>query len=415
MPVVTHLVSLTQPAGVEAHFSEFVRHALISNPEFAHGWLNAARNMHPFIANRVEGELAHVIHAKRWFGLPLPAKPAALRVWHCRRALAAAGTDVLVIWNRTAKAQFALDAVGERRCIHWEHGAAWDAGREAERRDYLKRVPLAIANSTAAARVLKLRWDYRGDVRVCRNALRPSVTPAAPRPKRFPHGRPIKLGAAARLYPVKGLAIVLHAVAALRGLRPALDVELEVAGAGPDLGRLVELAERLGLKNKVTFHGAVNDMPAFYARIDCLLHTPITEAFGLVAIEAAAHGCPVIAAGVDGLAEAVASGITGRLIAPTLPLTRYVELGGGLEGLPQCVYDPAADALQEPRAVDPERLAAEVAAVFADPGAYEAGSAAASAHVLARPGFAEHVRDVMTVIDGFIGSARGRSGAGDTA
>lgn len=412
MPVVTHLVSLTQAAGVEAHFSEFVRHARISHPEFAHGWLNAARDMHPFIADRVKGELAHVIHAKRAFGLPLPAKPAALRVRHCRRALAAAGTDVLVIWNRTAKAKFALDAMGERRCIHWEHGAAWDAGREAERRDYLKRVPLAIANSTAAARVLTLLWDYRGDVRVCRNALRPSLTPAAPKPKRYPHGRAIKLGAAARLYPVKGLAIVLHAVAKLRR---TLDVELEVAGEGPELERLTALAVRLGLQNKVTFRGAVNDMPAFYSSVDCLLHTPITEAFGLVAIEAAAHGCPVVAAGVDGLAEAVADGVTGRLVAPALPLARYVELGGSLEGMPQCIYDPAADALREPRAVDPELLAEEVAAIFADPRAYEAGSAAASAHVLAQPSFSDHVRDVMGVIDGFIGSARARSGAGDTA
>jgi hypothetical protein len=130
----------------------------------------------------------------------LPAKPAVLRVALPPRA-AAAGTDVLVIWNRTAKAKFALDAVGDRRCIHWEHGAAWDAGRETERRDYLKRVPLAIANSTAAARVLKLLWDYRGDVRVCRNALRPSVTPAAPKRKRYPHGRAIASRAAARPYP----------------------------------------------------------------------------------------------------------------------------------------------------------------------------------------------------------------------
>jgi glycosyltransferase involved in cell wall biosynthesis len=402
VPIVTHLVSLTQAAGVEAHFSEFVRHARVSDPTFAHGWLNAAGEMHPFIADRVAGELAHVIHAKRRFGLPLPAKPAALRTWHCRRELAAAGTDVVVIWNRTAKAKFVLDAVGERRCIHWEHGAAWDAGREAERRRYLERVPLAIANSTAAARVLRLSWDYRGDVRVCRNALRPTLTPAAPMRKQFPLGRPIKLGAAARLYPVKGLAIVLHAVALLRGLRPSLDAELAVAGAGPELARLESLAERLGIKEKVTFHGAVNDMPAFYSSVDCLLHTPITEAFGLVAIEAAAHGCPVVAASVDGLAEAVADGVTGRLLSPTLALTRYVELGGALEGLPRCIYDPATDALREPRAVDPELLAAQVAALFEDARAYEARSAAASAHVLAAPTFAAHVRDVMAVIDGFI-------------
>jgi len=135
------------------------------------------------------------------------------------------------------------------------------------------------------------------------------------------------------------------------------------------------------------------------------VHAPITEAFGLVALEAAAHGCFVVAAGVDGLAEAVADGVTGRLIAPTLPITSYVELGGALDGLPQCIYDPAADDLREPRAVDPEILASELAAVFEDRHAYEARSAAASAHVLDGPSFAAHVRDVMAVIDGFIRAA----------
>lgn len=398
MPVVTHLVSLEQAAGVEAHFSEFVRHARGSAPSFSHGWLNAAGDMHPFIADRTAGLLAHRISAKRRFGLRIPARPSALRTWHCRRELQAAGTDVLVIWNRTAKTRFAVDALGARRCIHWEHGAAWDAGRDAERREYLERVPLAIANSTAAARVLQLLWGYRGDVRVCRNALRPSLLPAQATGKRYPRGA-IQLGVAARLYPVKGLAIVLHAVAALRRTR---EVELQLAGAGPELPRLRSLAKRLGIDEHVTFHGAVADMAAFYARIDCLLHVPITEAFGLVAIEAAAHGCPVVAANIDGLPEAVAHGVTGRLLVPTLPLERYVALGGALDGQPQCVYDPVADALHQPRAVEPELLAAEVAAMFRDAPTFEACSAAASAHVLAQPSFAAHVGDVMAVIDDFV-------------
>jgi len=96
---------------------------------------------------------------------------------------------------------------------------------------------------------------------------------------------------------------------------------------------------------------------------------------------------------------------TGTLIAPTLPLARYVELGGALGGMPQCVYDPVADVLREPLAVDPERLAAEVAAVFENAREYEARSTAASAHVLAGPSFASHVRDVMAVIDDFVRSA----------
>jgi glycosyltransferase involved in cell wall biosynthesis len=398
VPVVTHFVSLEQAAGVEAHFSEFVRQARTSDPSVEHGWLNAAGAMHPFVAERLAGELAHSIDAKRLHGVRLPARPRAVRTWHCRRAFAAARTDALVIWNRTGKAQFAVDAAGDGRCIHWEHGAAWDAGRDAERRAYLRRVPLAIANSTAAARVLQLLWDYRGEVHVCRNALRPSLLPAAPLRKAFPPGR-IKLGAAARLYPVKGLAIVLHAVALLSRSR---DVELHVAGAGPELQTLRSLADRLGIAERVTFHGAVGDMASFYAQIDCLLHAPLTEAFGLVALEAAAHGCPVIAARVDGLVEAVAAGVSGHTIEPTLTVAQYVELGGGLTGLPRCIYDPAADALREPRAVDPAHLAAAAAAMLDDAQRFEALSAAASAHVRAQPNFASHVRDVLAVIDPFI-------------
>jgi len=35
-------VSLQQAAGVEAHFSAFVRQARSCEPRFTHGWLNAA-------------------------------------------------------------------------------------------------------------------------------------------------------------------------------------------------------------------------------------------------------------------------------------------------------------------------------------------------------------------------------------
>jgi glycosyltransferase involved in cell wall biosynthesis len=397
-----HLVSLRQAAGVEAHFAAFVRHARSSAPQFTHGWLNAAGQPHPFIASQLAGQLSCTVAAKRRWGIRLPARPQALRTWHCRRELAAANADVLVIWNRTAKAGFALDAMGAERCIHWEHGAAWDVGRESERQRHLDRVPLVIANSTAAARVLQLMWNYRGDVRVCRNALRPSLLPPAPVGKRYPGGR-ITLGVAARLFPVKGVALALHAVALLA---QAHDVSLQVAGAGPEMARLRTLAAALGIDSRVTFHGAVSDMAAFYRDVDCLLHPPITEAFGLVAIEAAAHGCPVVTAAVDGLPEAVADGVSGACVEPTLPLAAYVELGGALEGLPQRVYDPSRDALVAPRALDPAALARAVEHVFRDARTFESLSLTASTHVLRGADFAAHVRDVLTVIDEFLGRRR---------
>jgi glycosyltransferase involved in cell wall biosynthesis len=397
-----HLVSLQQAAGVEAHFAAFVRQARSTEPRFTHGWLNAAGSPHPFIAAQLAGHLSCTVAAKRRWGVKLPARPEWLRAWHCRRELAAASTDVLVIWNRTARAGFALDAMGAERCIHWEHGAAWDVGREAERQRYLDRVPMAIANSTAAARVLQLMWNYGGDVRVCRNALRPSMVPSSPAAKRYPDGR-ITLGVAARLFPVKGVALALHAAALLARSH---DVQLRVAGAGPELPRLQALADKLGIGSRVTFHGAVSDMAAFYRGVDCLLHPPITEAFGLVAIEAAAHGCPVVTAAVDGLPEAVADGVSGFCVVPTLPLAAYVELGGSLTGLPQRVYAPGRDTLVEPQAVDPTEIARTLEHLFRDARTFESMSRAASAHVLRGADFAAHVRDVLSVIDEFLSRHR---------
>jgi len=390
---LTHLVSLQQAAGVEAHFTEFIVQARASRPDWTQGWLNPSRTVHPFFAARLNESLAHRIDAKYWHGIKLPAP---LRASHCRRALRRARTDVLLIWNRSAKVRYALGAAGAERCIHWEHGAAWDTGREAERRDYFRRVPRAIANSHASARVLELNWEYRGELRVCRNALRPSLVPRATSAKRFPAAR-IRLGVAARLYPVKGVALALHAVKLLAS--QGLDVELRVAGIGPELEHLQRVAGSLGIERRVQFLGSVRDMTAFYRDIDCLVHPPLTEAFGLVAIEAAALGCPVIAAAIDGLPEAVTESVTGHCVAPSLPLAEYSRLGGSLHGLPPLVYDPARDTLVSPPVVDPEALARAIARLFADAREYESLSARASAHVLAAPDFARHVADVMAVVD----------------
>jgi glycosyltransferase involved in cell wall biosynthesis len=388
-----HLVSLQQAAGVEAHFTEFVVQARAARRDWSQGWLNPSRTLHPYFAARLRETLAQRIDAKYWHGVKIPAP---LRTARCRRALRRAQTDVLVIWNRSAKVRYALDAAGEERCVHWEHGAAWDAGRDAERREYFRRVPRAIANSRASARVLELLWDYRGALRVCRNALRPSLVPSSPVRKPFP-ARRFRVGVAARLHPVKGVALVLHALPLLG--REGLDVELRIAGAGPERESLERLAHALGIDARVSFLGSVRDMQSFYREIDCLVHPPLTEAFGLVAIEAAAFGCPVIAAGIDGLPEAVADGVTGYTVAPTLPLADYAALGGAHYGLPALVYDPARDSLVAPPLVDPAALARAVARLLSSAAAFEALSARASEHVLGAPTFAQHVDDVMAVID----------------
>jgi len=392
-----HLVSLQGPAGVELHCAEFLQHATLRYPEWTQGWLNPEKNAHPSLQEALSESLKHTVLAKYRWGVKLPVRPESIRSWHCETELARTGTDVLVIWNRTAKTRFVVDAMGEERCIHWEHGSAWFAGREAERERYLRRMPLAISNSHASARVLQLKWGYTGEIQVCLNALRPSLTPATSIQKIFPSNRAIRLGVAARLMPVKGIAIVLQAVAILQ--REAVDVELHVAGAGIELERLTSLARDLGIDSLTQFHGSVGNMGQFYRDVDCLLHVPLSEAFGLVSIEAAAFGCPAIVAAVDGLPEAVRDGVSGYCIGPTLSLAEYRDIGGTTDGLPEQVYDPVTDALCRPRVLDPAALAAAVRTLFVDAEVFEAMSRSASEYVLSERRFDQHVDQVMDVIN----------------
>ncbi len=394
-----HLVSLQHVGGVEAHFAEFVEHAVRRYPQWRHIWLNPLRTVHPFFDERLQRTLAQTVYAKYRWGVKVPTKPAWLRAWHCRRQCAATQTDFALIWNRTARTNFLLDAIGAENCIHWEHGAVWHPGREQERTRYLQRIPLAVVNSRASARVLQLLWGFPGEIEVCLNALRPSLMPAAPRQKLYPEGRPIRLGVAARLFQVKGLPLVMHAIKILNAR--AADFELHIAGAGPELDRLQRLVQELNIASHCRFLGAVEDMQRFYQHVDCLVHPPLTEAFGLVAIEAAAQGCPVIAAAVDGLPEAVEHGVSGLCIEPLLPLSEYPAFGGANCGIPERVYDPLRDELCEPRFVDPASLAESIRGLFAGREEFERISTSASQHVLTKFRFDDHVDEVMTVIDRF--------------
>ena len=104
-----------------------------------------------------------------------------------------------------------------------------------------------------------------------------------------------------RLVPHKGLGWLLHAIA-----RTKADVRLDVAGEGYAREAMQRLTKQLGLTSKVTFHGWV---PPETARqlieaaravvFPSLWHEPA----GLVTLEAAAYGRPVVASRVGGIPE----------------------------------------------------------------------------------------------------------------
>jgi phosphatidylinositol alpha-1,6-mannosyltransferase len=122
-----------------------------------------------------------------------------------------------------------------------------------------------------------------------------------------------------RLEPLKGID---HAILAVRKLLHRYpDLHYIVAGGGGDLARLEAIVRAQDLQRHVSFVGAVNGMrkSALYESANLFLMPtrPVgsrQEAFGMVFLEAAAHGLPVLAGKAGGARDALQDGITGVLV-----------------------------------------------------------------------------------------------------
>jgi D-inositol-3-phosphate glycosyltransferase len=131
-----------------------------------------------------------------------------------------------------------------------------------------------------------------------------------------------------RIQPLKALDV---AIAALSTLAQRDAVLLAVGGpsgaAGADeMERVQRLAEQLGVGDRVRF---VPPQPhhllsTYYRAADVCLVPSRSESFGLVALEAAACGIPVVASAVGGLTTLVDHGRTGFLVDSRDP-ERFAE------------------------------------------------------------------------------------------
>jgi phosphatidyl-myo-inositol dimannoside synthase len=114
----------------------------------------------------------------------------------------------------------------------------------------------------------------------------------------------------------KGFDEVLEILPQL--LRRYENVKYMIAGHGPDAPRLKAKAAALGVTGSVIFTGRISEEEkvGHYRLGDLYVMPSSGEGFGIVLIEAAACGLPVIGSKVDGSAEALLQGRLGTLVNP---------------------------------------------------------------------------------------------------
>lgn len=153
-----------------------------------------------------------------------------------------------------------------------------------------------IALGVAPERVSSLRNGV--DLALFHPAARPAVR------------EPFTLLAVGHLVPVKGQERIIGALPLLP------DVRLRIAGDGPDRAKLVQLAQELGVSERVTFLGAMRqpELMQHYNQADALVLASSREGWANVLLESMACGTPVVASRVYGTPEVVAAPEAGVLM-----------------------------------------------------------------------------------------------------
>jgi glycosyltransferase involved in cell wall biosynthesis len=121
------------------------------------------------------------------------------------------------------------------------------------------------------------------------------------------------IGVAARLQKVKGVDVLIDALALMR--TPAV---LAIMGDGPERAALERQAHAAGLTERVVFLGLRGDVETVIPALDAFVLPSRAEGLPLALVEAQASGAPVVACDVGGTREACCPR-TARLVAPENP------------------------------------------------------------------------------------------------
>jgi teichuronic acid biosynthesis glycosyltransferase TuaC len=191
------------------------------------------------------------------------------------------------------------------------------AGAEAVKRS-LGAARLVLANSEGIAELSQAHG-----ARETRVVHLGADMPATRRPAR--HDGPPTLVTVAHLVARKRHADVLRALAVLSQRHPTL--RYAIVGEGPERTALEGLAARLGIADRVKFHGQLPPAQAIERARQCTLFVmPSTEeAFGVAYVEAMAGGLPAIGCRGEPGPEEIAAAGDGFLLVPPGDIERLTQ------------------------------------------------------------------------------------------
>jgi glycosyltransferase involved in cell wall biosynthesis len=271
------------------------------------------------------------------------ARPLATLAMRARSAARAFPSGGFALWHSFHY----LDDYTEPLVARWSGAKAWVYTKKNMNWNARSwRLRTLFASRVAAQNTDMLRDFFAGPVFRRRAVLLPRGVDT----ERFRPGMPARLGLRAKLgvpegavvvgcvaqiLPVKGHPTLLEAVARVRGVRLWLaGRELDEAYAAVLRKRIAEL----GLEDRVTFLGEVQDVPALLAELDAFVLPTWNEwrmeGCPVALLEAMSSGLPCVATDIPGSRDVVEAETSGILV----PAKDAAALAAALERL---AADPA--------------------------------------------------------------------------
>ena len=133
-----------------------------------------------------------------------------------------------------------------------------------------------------------------------------------PNPYGPPTDRRHRILAVGRLHEQKGFDWLIFRLAAL--LREKPDWELVILGEGDQVAELTVQIESEGLNDSVRLEGWKNDLPRWFATSEVFALSSRWEGMPNALIEAMAHGLPVMATNVEGVAELLSGNLSEQIV-----------------------------------------------------------------------------------------------------